>query len=122
MAASTCYRYEPDPLHPSAGSPLRGVGLTVGVIGMAILIYLSGVWVFTDEAIGDRPFLLMGVLFVLLAMQLISLGLVAEMIINREVTREDPLRHVTDWTLRPGPADPSGRTAIPRMWSPWEGS
>jgi hypothetical protein len=38
----------------------------------------------------------MGVLFVLLAMQLISLGLMAEMIINREVVREDPLRHVTE--------------------------
>ena len=99
-----------------------GVGLTIGVIGMAILIYLSGVWVFTDEAIGNRTLLLMGVLFVLLAMQLISLGLVAEMIINREVGREDPLRHVTDWTLRRGPAGPSGRTAIPRMWSPREGS
>jgi glycosyltransferase involved in cell wall biosynthesis len=99
-----------------------GVGLTIGVIGMAILIYLSGVWAFTDEAIGNRPLLLMGVLFVLLAMQLISLGLVAEMIINREVGREDPLRHLTDWTLRPGPAGPSGRTAIPRMWSPREGS
>jgi dolichol-phosphate mannosyltransferase len=92
-----------------------GVGLTIGVIGMAILIYLSGVWVFTDEAIGNRPLLLMGVLFVLLATQLISLGLVAEMIINREVGREDPLRHLTDWTLRPGPAGPSGRTATPRM-------
>jgi glycosyltransferase involved in cell wall biosynthesis len=99
-----------------------GVGLTIGVIGMAILIYLSGVWVFTSEAIGNRPLLLMGVLFVLLAMQLISLGLLAEMMINREVGREDPLRHVTDWTLRPGPAGPSVRTAIPRMWPPQEGS
>jgi glycosyltransferase involved in cell wall biosynthesis len=84
-----------------------GVGLTIGLLGMVILIYLSAVWLFTDRAIGGRPLLLMGVLFVLLAMQLLSLGLVAEMIINREVVREDPLRHVADRTA----AQPAERSA-----------
>lgn len=73
-----------------------GVGLSIGVVGLGILTYLSALWLFTDAAIGGRPLLLMGVLFVLLAMQLVSLGLVAEMMINREVSREDPLRHVTE--------------------------
>jgi glycosyltransferase involved in cell wall biosynthesis len=100
-----------------------GVGLIVGAIGMAILTYLSGVWVFTDEAIGNRPLLLMGVLFVLLAMQLLSLGLVAEMITHREATRENPLRHVTDWTVTPGTAEPDGRTEPPvRQRAPRQGS
>jgi dolichol-phosphate mannosyltransferase len=96
-----------------------GVGLIVGAIGMAILVYLSGVWVFTDEAIGDRPLLLMGVLFVLLAMQLLSLGLVAEMITYREVSREDPVRHVTDWTVTPGAAGRTDRPLGARMRRDW---
>lgn len=96
-----------------------GVGLTIGLLGVVILGYLSALWLFTDQAIGGRPLLLMGVLFVLLAMQLVSLGLVAEMMISREVTREDPLRHVTEQTAsrwsggaeRPGSgADQAGRT------------
>jgi glycosyltransferase involved in cell wall biosynthesis len=79
-----------------------GVGLTIGVIGMAILVYLSALWLFTDQAIGSRPLLLMGVLFVLIAMQLTSLGIVAEMMTNREVVKEDPFRHITERTaVRP---------------------
>ena len=97
-----------------------GVGLTVGFVGVLILAYLSAVWVFTDQAIGGRPLLLMGVLFVLLAMQLVSLGMVAEMITNREVGREDPLRHVTEW--RAGPSgrevDQARRTARSPLPSP----
>lgn len=90
-----------------------GVGLTIGLLGMAILVYLSGVWLFTDQAIGDRPLLLMGVLLVLLAVQLTSLGIVAEMMTNREIAREDPLRHVTDRVGSPppgaaGPISPEG--------------
>jgi glycosyltransferase involved in cell wall biosynthesis len=83
-----------------------GVGLTIGFIGVAILAYLSALWLFFDQAIGGRPLLLMGVLLVLLAMQLISLGLVAEMMISREVVREDPLRHVAEQSadLRSGEA------------------
>jgi glycosyltransferase involved in cell wall biosynthesis len=90
-----------------------GFGLTIGLLGMAILVYLSGVWVFTDQAIGNRPLLLLGVLLVLLAMQMVSLGLVAEMMVNREVVREDPLRHVTDRTT-----GPVARTVPPPLPSP----
>lgn len=77
---------------------LGGTGLALGTIGMFILIYLSGIWLFTDQAIGNRPLLLMGVLLVLVAVQLTSLGLLAEMIVNREVLETDPLRDVTEWS------------------------
>lgn len=90
------------------GHLFGGVGLTIGFLGIAILVYLSGLWLFTDQAIGNRPLLLMGVLFVLLAMQLTSLGIVAEMMLNREVVREDPLRQVAE---RTGPrSEPSAGT------------
>jgi dolichol-phosphate mannosyltransferase len=75
-----------------------GVGLVIGLIGFGVLMYLSALWAFADEAIGDRPLLLLGVLLVVVAVQFVSLGLIAEMMINREVSREDPLRHVTERT------------------------
>ena len=75
-----------------------GIGLIMGLVGFAVLTYLSGLWLFTDQAIGNRPLLLMGVLLVVVAVQLVSLGLVAEIMINRDVVREDPLRHVIDRT------------------------
>ena len=73
-----------------------GVGLGLGVLGMAILVYLTGVWLFTDQSIGSRPLLLLGVLLVLVAVQLASLGLLAEMMVNREAAGENALRHITE--------------------------
>lgn len=86
-------RYSRRPAHL-----LGGLGLALGTIGMAALLYLSGLWLFTDQAIGNRPLLLMGVLFVLVAVQLTSLGLLAEMIVNREAMSADPLRDVIEWS------------------------
>jgi dolichol-phosphate mannosyltransferase len=60
-----------------------GIGLLFGVTGTMILLYLSGVWVFTDHAIGGRPLLQLGVLLEITAVQLISMGLVAELILHR---------------------------------------
>jgi dolichol-phosphate mannosyltransferase len=62
---------------------LGGFGLLFGLIGMAILLYLTGVWVFTERAIGSRPLLLLGVLLVMLAVQLLGMGLIAELLIHR---------------------------------------
>jgi hypothetical protein len=80
-----------------------GLGLVVGVVGLAILLYLSALWAFGDQAIGSRPLLLLGVLLVLLAVQLASVGLLAELLISQEAAREDPQRHViarTMWSQR----------------------
>jgi glycosyltransferase involved in cell wall biosynthesis len=79
-----------------------GIGATMGVLGFGILLYLTGVWVFTDQPIGERPLLLMGVLLVVVAVQLVSFGIIAEMMTSREVVREDPLRHVTERTRSVG--------------------
>ena len=89
LTVLTLTRYSRRPAHL-----FGGVGIAVGVIGMGVLLYLTGVWFLTDQAIGDRPLLLMGVLFVILAVQLTSLGLIAEMIISRDALNEDPLGHV----------------------------
>ena len=75
-----------------------GVGLVLGIVGMAILFYLSGIWLFTDQAIGGRPLLLLGVLLVLVAVQLASIGVLAEMMISRESADDDVLRYITERT------------------------
>jgi len=73
-----------------------GVGLLLGLIGILTLGYLSGIWFFTDQPIGSRPLLLLGALLVLVAVQLVSLGILAEMVLSQDVSRHDPLRHVSE--------------------------
>lgn len=77
-----------------------GMGMAAGMVGMACLLYLTGVWFFTDEPIGTRPLLLLGILLVLLAVQMLSLGLVAELLVHREASRDDMARHVISMTER----------------------
>lgn len=73
-----------------------GVGLVLGLIGILALGYLTGIWFFTDQPIGNRPLLLLGALLVLVAVQLVSLGILAEMVLSQDASRHDPLRHVAE--------------------------
>jgi len=57
------------------------IGLTCGIIGFAINLYLAFVW-FSGEAIGHRPLLLLGVLLVIIGIQLICMGLLGEMLVS----------------------------------------
>jgi glycosyltransferase involved in cell wall biosynthesis len=66
------YRYRPLHLFGS-------VGLALGVVGFALLTYLT-VLKATGEAIGGRPLLTLGVLLVVVGIQLFSLGLVGELV------------------------------------------
>ena len=54
-------------------------GLLMGTAGFAITGYLGYVRLFTDQAIADRPLLLLGILLSLGGMQLLTLGLLAEL-------------------------------------------
>lgn len=65
------------------GHLFGSLGLLLGGLGSVILAYLAAVWVFTDHSIGDRPLLLAGVMAVLFGAQLLSLGILAELILNR---------------------------------------
>lgn len=94
LTVVTLTRYRRRPAHLFGGT-----GLAFGVVGFAILLYLTAIWTFTDQSIGDRPLLQLGVLLVVLAVQLTSLGLLAEMIVSRDVAHEDPLRHVREQTV-----------------------
>ena len=55
------------------------MGLLLGTAGLAITGYLGYVRLFGGQAIGDRPILLLGMLLMFLGVQLVTLGLLAEL-------------------------------------------
>jgi glycosyltransferase involved in cell wall biosynthesis len=57
-----------------------GVGLIFGLIGGGLLAWMLVVKLM-GESIGDRPALLTGILFVVVGVQLMTLGLIAELIV-----------------------------------------
>lgn len=77
-------RYTTRPLH------LFGLlGLFLGSVGFGIIGYLSLGW-FLGKWIGARPLLLIGAVLLIAGIQLVSFGLVAEMIVYSSATRGDP--------------------------------
>jgi glycosyltransferase involved in cell wall biosynthesis len=72
-------RYRARPLHL-----FGGVGLAFAMVGFGCLAYLTVIW-FMGHNIGTRPLLLLGVLLVLVGVQLVSTGLLGEMISSTQV-------------------------------------
>lgn len=57
-----------------------GLGSIVSLFGILICIYLTLMW-FSGEAIGHRPLLILGILLVIVGIQLVTTGLLAELYI-----------------------------------------
>ena len=77
-------RYTTKPLH------LFGLlGLFLGFAGFAIIGYLSLGW-FLGKWIGTRPLFLVGAILIIAGIQLVSFGLVAEMIVYSSAAQSDP--------------------------------
>jgi glycosyltransferase involved in cell wall biosynthesis len=76
-------RYQYRPLHL-----FGGIGLVTMMLGILVCAYLTVVKI-SGEAIGERPLLLFGVLCIVVGIQLITLGLVGEMI---AASRQDSTR------------------------------
>ena len=81
LTVSFIGRYRHRPLHL-----FGGVGLALSVGGTGILIYLTVVKIM-GHAIGGRPLLILGVLLVVVGIQLISLGLITELITSHHEER-----------------------------------
>jgi len=81
LTVSFIGRYRHRPLHL-----FGGVGLALSVGGTGILIYLTIVKIM-GHAIGGRPLLILGVLLVVVGIQLISLGLITELITSHHEER-----------------------------------
>jgi glycosyltransferase involved in cell wall biosynthesis len=76
-------RYRHRPLHL-----FGGVGLVMGFAGTLILAYLTVIKI-GGAAIGHRPLLTLGVLFIVVGIQLVSLGLLSELITSQHEERMD---------------------------------
>jgi dolichol-phosphate mannosyltransferase len=74
-------RYRHRPLHL-----FGGLGLLLAVTGVAVLGYLTVVKLL-GQAIGHRPLLTLGVLLVVVGIQLVSLGLLSELITSHHEER-----------------------------------
>ena len=81
LTVSFIGRYRHRPLHL-----FGGLGLVLGLIGTAVLVYLTVIKVL-GHAIGQRPLLMLGVLLVVIGMQFFSLGLISEMITSHHEER-----------------------------------
>ena len=78
-------KYESRPLH------IFGIlGLISGFIGVSALSYLTVLWMLDLGPIGNRPLLFFGILLTLFGGQLVSFGLLAEMISKSENRHENP--------------------------------
>ena len=84
-----------------------GIGLLSALIGFVTLAYLTVVKLFGGEAIGDRPLLMLGILLVILGVQLISIGLIAEIVLHRTANR----REATDLIRERTPVEPTAKDA-----------
>ncbi|KAF1079158.1 MAG: Glycosyltransferase [Candidatus Rifleibacterium amylolyticum] len=78
-------KYESRPLH------IFGIlGLLSGFVGVTALCYLTVLWFLGMGPIGTRPLLFFGILLTLFGGQLVSFGLLAEMISKAENRHENP--------------------------------
>jgi glycosyltransferase involved in cell wall biosynthesis len=77
-------RYGARPLHLFGGG-----GLVLSALGIAILGYLSLLWLFGMGPIGNRPLLMFGMLLVLFGGQMITVGLLGELILRRTIGEGD---------------------------------
>jgi glycosyltransferase involved in cell wall biosynthesis len=68
-------RYQSRPLHFFAM-----LGLPLLTLGLGFITYLSALWVLDMGPIGNRPLLLIGVLFTVTGTQVLGVGLVAELL------------------------------------------
>lgn len=66
-------------------------GLLSSVVGALMLAYLVALWFVGVRPIGDRPLLLFGILFVLVGIQLFSLGIIAELFVRFFQKSEAPV-------------------------------
>ncbi|MFN8222737.1 MAG: glycosyltransferase family 2 protein [Gaiellales bacterium] len=74
-------RYRHRPLHL-----FGGLGLTLATVGFVVLSYLT-VLKLTGHAIGGRPLLVLGVLLMVVGVQLLSLGLISELVTSHNADR-----------------------------------
>lgn len=97
VMATTRYAKKPGHLY-------GGIGLLSGLFGAIILTYLAGAWFAGNGPIGNRPLFFVGILSVIMSVQLISLGVLAEMMIKNSGPQHRVHRFVSE-RIPPIPAE-----------------
>lgn len=82
-------RYQSRPLHFFAM-----LGLPLLTVGLGFITYLSALWLLDMGPIGNRPLLLIGVLFTVTGTQVLGVGLVAELLQAAGIREKD--KYVVD--------------------------
>jgi len=67
-----------------------GFGSVLGLLGFAGLCYLTALWFLGHRPIGTRPLFLGSVMLLLLGFQLLSLGLVGELLLKLNIRQDKP--------------------------------
>ena len=93
-------RYQHRPLHL-----FGAVGLLLTFVGVAISVYLTIVKI-GGEPIGQRPLLFLGVLLIVVGVQLLTLGLLGQMLVLVRRERDGPARDTAQIARRIGPSRP----------------
>lgn len=91
-------KYQYRPLHFFGGA---GIGMTI--LGLLICVYLTIVKI-GGNAIGERPLLFLGVLLIVVGVQLLTLGLLGQMLVlaRREIAGGDIETKRIETVLEPG--------------------
>jgi len=85
------------------GHLFGGIGTLFAGLGGAALVWLTGLKLFTGADIGGRPLLLLGVLLVIVGVQLLLFGLLAELIISRTQRGNEYADLVVEHSTGPAP-------------------
>ncbi len=91
VLATTRYMKKPGHLY-------GGVGILFGSLGALILTYLAILWFLGLGPVGNRPLFMVGILLVILSIQLISLGILAEMVIRTSSPEESVDKFISERT------------------------
>jgi glycosyltransferase involved in cell wall biosynthesis len=75
------------------------IGLPLGFLGGAITLWLAYLRLFGNQSIADRPLLLFGILLVFTGVQLVTLGLLAEMLARTYHESQDKPTYAVRETL-----------------------
>lgn len=96
-------RYQWRPLHL-----FGGIGFGIASIGFAITLYLGVGWILDKWWLSERPLLLIGVVLMIIGVQFILFGLLAELVTQRSGDR-DELPIARRVRAPPHPAETAGR-------------
>jgi glycosyltransferase involved in cell wall biosynthesis len=90
------------------GKPMRlfgGMGVATGAIGVVILAYLAYIKIFEGALLSNRPILWLGVMLVILGVQFIFFGLLAEMQMRTYYESQGKSIYVAREVIRHGDRD-----------------